>query len=185
MSTTLLIIVIAVVVVAAIAAVVFLRQRRTQKLRSHFGPEYDHAVHEYGSSAKAEKALERRAERIEKYRVRPLNETEQQRFSDEWRSTQARFVDDPPLAIREADHLVCEVMKTRGYPVKDFEMRAEDLSVDHPKLVRNYRAAHEIAGSASEGRANTEDLRQAMVHYRELFDELLETQPAGITERRR
>ena len=110
-------------------------------------------------------------------------------FSDEmrtrWESVQAGFVDDPSSAIREADSLVCEVMHLRGYPMADFDHRTEDLSVDHPHVVRNYRAAHEIAVMQTEGRASTEDLRRAMVHYRQLFDELLETQPAGMQERRR
>ncbi len=184
MSTSLLIVLIAVIAVAAIAAWVFLQRRRSTDLRGRFGPEYDRAVHEYGDRSKAEKALERRAERTEKYHIRPLDTEEQHRFGDEWRQTQARFVDDPAIAIREADHLVCDVMRTRGYPMSDFDHRAEDLSVDHPHVVRNYRAAHRIASHAEDGRASTEDLRQAMVHYRELFDELLETHPAAMPERR-
>ena len=185
MNTTLLIIVIAVVVVAAIAGVAFLQKRRTTTLRSRFGPEYERAVYDYGDRSKAEKALEHRAERTEKYQIRSLTPEEQQRFSDEWRKTQARFVDDPPLAIREADQLVSEVMRLRGYPMTDFDRRAEDLSVDQPHVIRNYRAAHAVAASEKEGGASTEDRRQAMVHYRELFDELLETHPAGLPERRR
>jgi cell division protein FtsL len=184
MSTTLLIILIGLVVIAAIVAWAFLQKRRTTTLRSRFGPEYEHAVREYGTRTSAERALEKRAERIEKYRIRPLNEQEHDRFVEEWRRTQSHFVDDPPLAIREADHLVAEVMSLRGYPMADFERRAEDLSVDHPNVIRNYRAAHGLAVSQEEGRANTEDLRKAMVHYRELFDELLEAQPSGFRERR-
>lgn len=185
MSTTLVIVLIAVIVIAAAVLWSYFQKQRTVKLRHQFGPEYDRAVHEYGERSRAEKALEHRAERTHKYHIRALSEAEQQRFAEEWRTTQARFVDDPPVAIREADHLVCEVMRTRGYPVADFDQRAEDLSVDHPSLVRNYRAAHQIAMNDQEGQANTEDQRRAMVHYRELFDELLETQHAGISERRR
>ena len=185
MNTTMLIILIAVVVVVAIAAVAFLQKRRTDTLRNRFGPEYERAVYDYGNRSKAEKELEHRAERREKYKIHSLSPEEQHRFSEEWRHTQARFVDDPPLAIREADRLVSEVMHARGYPMGDFDRRAEDLSVDHPHVIRNYRAAHRIAASQQEGGASTEDLRQAMVHYRELFDELLETHPAGMPETRR
>jgi len=184
MSTTLLIILIGVVVIAALAGWVYMQKRRTTTLRSRFGPEYEHTVHEVGDRARAEKSLERRAERTGKYQIRSLTKEEQQRCSEDWRSAQGRFVDDPPLAIREADHLVCEVMRMRGYPMADFDRRAEDLSVDYPRVVRNYRAAHEIAIADGDGRASTEDLRQAMVYYRELFDELLETQPAGMPGRR-
>jgi hypothetical protein len=184
MSTTVAIILIAVILLAAVAAWAFL-QRRTTTLRRRFGPEYDRAVGEYGNRLRAEQALERRAERTEKYHIRSLSRDEQQRFSDEWRRAQARFVDDPPLAIRDADHLVSEVMRERGYPMAEFDRRAEDVSVDHPHVIRNYRAAHDIAVAEQQGRANTEDLRRGMVHYRELFDELLEIQPAEMPERRR
>jgi hypothetical protein len=185
MSTTLLVILIGVVVIAAIAALLFLQRRRTTMLRNRFGPEYDRALHEYGGQRRAEKALEHRTERTEQYHVHPLRPDEQQRFGEEWRKAQAQFVDDPALAIREADRLVCEVMRLKGYAVADFDRRTEDLSVDHPLVVRNYRAAHAIAITEQEGRATTEDLRRAMVYYRELFDDLLETHPAGMPERRR
>jgi len=158
--------------------------RASARLRSRFGPEYENAVHEYGDRTRAEQALEKRAERTEKYNMRSLTKEEQQHFNDEWRGAQARFVDDPPAAIHDADHLVCEVMRLRGYPMADFDRRAEDLSVDHPAVVRTYRAAHAIAVTEKDGHATTEDLRRAMVFYRELFDELLETHPAGFTERR-
>ena len=184
MSTTSLIILIGVILIAAIAVWGFLMQRRSTRLRSRFGPEYESAIHEYGDRSRAERALERRAERTENYHIRSLSKEEQQRFNEDWRRAQARFVDDPPLAIHDADQLVCEVMKLRGYPMADFDRRAEDLSVDHPGVVRTYRAAHAIALTEREGRATTEDLRRAMVYYRDLFDELLETHPTGITERR-
>ena len=184
MSTTALIIIIGAIVIVAIAAWTFLQKRRTTTLRSRFGPEYDHAVREYGNRSNAERALERRAERTEKYNIRALNESEQHRFAEDWRRTQARFVDDPRLAIQEADRLVIEVMNLRGYPMADFDRRAEDLSVDHPNVVRNYRAAHSLATTDREGKATTEDMRRAMVHYRELFDELLEAQPSGLKDRR-
>src|SRR4051794_31208894 len=156
MSTTLLIVLIAVIAVAAVLAWAFVQKRRTETLRHRFGPEYQRAVDEYGNRTRAEKALEHRAERTEKYRIRPLSSDEQQRFSESWRRAQARFVDDPPRAIGEADHIVGEVMLARGYPMADFDRRAEDLSVDHPHVVRNYRAAHQIAVAEQEGKASTE-----------------------------
>src|SRR5438874_2463547 len=127
MSTTSFIILIAVILLVVIAFWGFLLKRRSARLRGKFGPEYETAVHDYGDRARAEKALERRAERTEKYHVRSLNNEERQRLTEEWRQTQARFVDDPPLAIREADQLVCEGMRMRGYPMADFDRRAEDL----------------------------------------------------------
>jgi len=184
MSTTLLIVLIVAIAVAAVLAWAFLQKRRTDTLRRRFGPEYQRAIDEYGNRTRAEKALEQRAQRTEKYHVRALTPQEQQRFSEAWRRTQATFVDDPARAIGEADHIVGEVMRTRGYPMADFDRRTEDLSVDHPHVLRNYRAAHDIALAEQEGRASTEDLRRGMVHYRELFDELLELQPAESLERR-
>jgi hypothetical protein len=183
MSTAALIILIVVIVIAAIVAWDFMQKRRTTNLRSRFGPEYEHAIDEYGDRSRAEKELHRRAERAEGYRIRSLTVEEQKRFSEEWRQAQTRFVDDPSLAIRDADQLVDKVMRARGYPVAEFDRRTEDLSVDHPRVVRNYRSAHDIALVEQEGRATTEDLRRAMVLYRELFDELLETHPATMPER--
>jgi hypothetical protein len=184
MSTTLLVILIAVVVIAAVAIWAWVQKQRTRTLRSRFGPEYQRAIQEYGNRSSAEKALEHRAERTEMYHLRLLTEQERHAFSEEWRRTQSRFVDDPALAIREADHVISEVMRTKGYPMADFNRRAEDLSVDHPDIVRNYRTAHEIAIAQQEGQATTEDLRRAMVLYRELFDELLEIQLVGTPKRR-
>jgi hypothetical protein len=179
MSTTLLIILIGLVLLAAIAGFAYMQKRRTAKLRSRFGPEYERAIHDYGDKAHAEKALEHRAERTTSYQIHSLPTEERQRFSEEWLRVQARFVDNPKLSIQEADNLISEVMGMRGYPMADFDRRAEDLSVDHPDVVRNYRAAHEIATAEQKGQATTEDLRRAMVHYRELFDELVETQTSG------
>jgi hypothetical protein len=185
MSTTALVILIAVIVIAAVVLLALMQKRRSTKLQQRFGPEYERAVHQYGDRSKAEKALENRAQRTEKYNIRPLTPEEQHSFADQWRQTQARFVDDPAFAVNQADHLVNELMLKRGYPMVEFDRRAEDLSVDHPVVVRNYRSAHEIAQAQEHGRASTEDLRQAMVFYRELFDELLEVQPAGMPETRR
>ena len=185
MNTAFLAILIGAVVVVAVAILIILQKRRTATLKGRFGPEYERAVREYGGRYRAEKVLAQRAHRIQKYTIRSLTPSEQQQFTDDWRRTQARFVDDPRAAIREADALVAEVMRVRGYPMSDFDGRAEDLSVDHPYIVRNYRAAHAIALAQQGGRASTEDLRQGMVLYRELFDELLETHPAGMPEQRR
>jgi hypothetical protein len=185
MNSVSLAVLIVVIVVAGVVIWALLQRRRSTALRVRFGPEYERAVHEYGGRSRAEKALEDRTRRIEKYHVRSLNPQEQQHFGAEWRRTQARFVDDPALAIRDADLLVNQVMRLRGYPMTDFEHRAEDLSVDHPHVVRNYRKAHAIAVAEREGQASTEDLRQGMVFYRDLFDELLETYPASVPETRR
>jgi hypothetical protein len=184
MSTTLAVVLFIVIAAAAVAAVFYMRKQRTERLRSRFGPEYERTLHQTGSRSRAERDLERRAERTEKYHIRPLAPSDRDSLSEDWRRTQALFVDDPGTAINEADRLVCEAMRRTGYPMADFEERAEDLSVDHPHVVTNYRAAHIIAISNSQGKATTEDLRKAMVYYRDLFDELLETQPAGRQVRR-
>ncbi len=180
-----IIVLIAAIVIACVLAWYLLRERRSRRLRSRFGPEYERTLGEYTSRSRAEEALERRERRIERIPIRGLSREEHDRFAREWHDLQSRFVDDPPGSIAEADRLVCEVMRTRGYPVADFERRTEDLSVDHPHVVSNYRAAHAIALRHEKGEASTEDLRQALVHYRDLFDELLEAQVAGPRESRR
>jgi len=171
-----LIIILAVVALLAIGAAIwfFTQQRRTATLREHFGPEYDRAVQESGGRRRAEEELAGRQERVAQLHIRSLPAADRSRFADTWRSTQARFVDDPPGAIGDADRVIAEVMQARGYPVGDFEARAADLSVEHPQVVSNYRAAHRLAELNARGQASTEDLRQAMVHYRSLFEELLE-----------
>lgn len=179
MTTTTLVFIIFAIVVVAILAWYLLRQERSKKLRARFGPEYDHAVHEFGNQAKAEDALAARQRRIAKVQIRSLSTEERNRFAAQWHEAQARFVDDPPASIQDADRLVNEVMNARGYPMAEFESRAEDISVDHPHVVRNYRAAHEIAVLRDQGQASTEDLRKALVYYRDLFDELLEAHVAA------
>lgn len=183
-QTTLLIVIVAVVLVAiAIAAWVFVRKRRTQKLRSRFGSEYEHTVREIGNQGKAEAELEERKKRVAKLQLHPLTAEEQNRFAKQWAATQARFVDDPKAAVADANRLVKEVMQARGYPVGDFEQRAADISVDHPTVVSNYRAAREIAARSEQAKASTEDLRKAVVYYRGLFEELLETpQLVGVAQ---
>jgi hypothetical protein len=177
MSTTVIVIVAIVVVLIALGIYLFLyvRRRRSENLRKQFGPEYKRAVDQYGDQRKAESELADREKRVRKLNIRALTREEQQRFSDNWRKTQAQFVDEPSRSVTEADNLVKELMQVRGYPVGDFEQRAADISVDHPDVVTNYRAAREIAERNKAGKATTEDLRQAMVHYRSLFEELLET----------
>jgi hypothetical protein len=160
--------------VVGVVAWLALRKRHTEELRTQFGSEYDRTVRESGGRRQAESELDARRKRVEQLNVRPLAPADQQRFADEWRQTQAHFVDDPSAAIREADHHVGRLMETRGYPVGDFEQRAADISVNHPDVVTHYRAARRIALSNNEGTATTENLRQAMVHYRALFLELLE-----------
>ena len=171
-------IVILLVLIAAIviAAVVFLvaRKRRSQNLREQFGPEYDRVVRKEGDVNKGERTLEFRQKHRKSLKIRPLSADEHTRFSSRWKEVQAQFVDDPAGAVAVADALIIEAMQARGYPTTDFTQQAADISVDHPVVVENYRAAHEIAQRRSRGQASTEDLRQAMVHYRALFSELLE-----------
>ena len=179
MSTlSVVIVIVAIVIIIAALGWMFLRKQRSQKLRSHFGPEYDRAFRQYGESAKAEDALLARQRRMEKISIRPLTDPERDRFAALWTSIQSRFVDDPSGSIREADQLVSDVMLARGYPMADFDRRADDISVDHPYVVSNYRSAHEIALSGQSGQASTEDLRKAVVCYRKLFEELLEAHVA-------
>lgn len=164
------------IVIGAIAIYLSLENRRSLRLRSRFGPEYDRTLNLEGDQRRAERDLERRTKRVERLHIETLSPRDRERFLAAWRADQARFVDDPADAVDEADRLVQEVMKARKYPVVDFDQRAEDISVDHPHLVKNYRAAHQIALRRRSGEASTEDLRRALVYYRGLFDELLETQ---------
>jgi len=159
-----------------LAAVVFaVRRRRTEQLRTRFGPEYDRTVREARTVAQGEAALVERQERVERLHIRPLSAEDARRFSQAWRDVQTRFVDDPGGAIVDADRLVGDVMHARGYPVGDFEQRVADISVDHPAVVMNYRAARDIVRDRDAGKTTTEDLRQAMVHFRALFTDLLGT----------
>ncbi len=189
MDTRLLILlVVAAIVVIGVATWFYLRQRRTAGLRESFGPEYDRARREHPDQRSAERSLEERKERVEQLRIRALSPEERDQFAERWRSSQAQFVDDPAGATRVADALVAEIMQARGYPVGDFEQRAADVSVDHPGVVEHYRAAHAIALRTDRGQADsgdTEDLRQAFVHYRALFDDLLEVEAPAPQETRR
>jgi hypothetical protein len=174
MSTMTLVIIIGVVLIgiAGIAAAMFLKKYKTERLRTRFGPEYARAVEESGRR-KAEAGLEQREKRVASFAIRPLAASDRDRYVASWRKIQAEFVDDPKKSVTQADQLLGDVMSTRGYSVSEFEQRSADISVDHPLVVENYRAAHEIALRHASGQATTEDLRQAMIHYRTLFDELV------------
>jgi len=173
-----------VILVIAVLAWMYVQERRstTASLRQKFGPEYERAVHQQGSERKAEAKLADRQERVEKLNIRELDPMERERFSKQWESVQSRFVDSPRGAVTEADDLVSSLMKTRGYPVSDFDQRAADISVDHPRVVENYRSGHDIALRVGKNGASTEDLRAAMIHYRSLFAELV--QVPTIVERK-
>ena len=164
---------VAIVALLVVAALTAKRSSRTERLRGSFGPEYDRTVEVSSGRKEAEEELEQRRQRREQLDIRPLAPATRERFAGMWTDAQRRFVDAPGESVREADVLVMEVMRERGYPVKSFEQRSSDVSVDHPDVVENYRAAHTISLANDQGRATTEDLRRAMVHYRALFEDLL------------
>jgi hypothetical protein len=181
-TTIILVGVIALLVVILIVGLVVPKvraQRHRKNLQNRFGPEYERTVRKEGDRDAAEAELERRQEHRAALDIRPLEPGERDRYAAEWRDTQKRFVDEPAAAIRDADRLVTQVMRDRGYPTDDFDQRADDISVDHPGVVEDYRAANAIARSNERGEAGTEDLRQGLVHYRSLFDRLLGTDDAS------
>jgi hypothetical protein len=174
MTTTEWIILVVIVAVIVIAAIWWYTQsRRSKELREDFGPEYDRTVQQADNRRAAEAELRERRERVENLNIRPLSVTDRSRFASEWQELQPRFVDDPQGAVNDADSLVLELMQARGYPMGEFEQRAADISVDHPQVVNHYREAHRLAQRNASGDATTEEQRRAIVHYRELFDELL------------
>jgi hypothetical protein len=164
-----------VLVLVALAAWLWSRRKQSERLVQRFGPEYERTLHQHGDRTKAEAELRSREKRVEKLRIVPLSAADARQFAQSWRELQGRFIDNPKGVLLDADRLVRELMLRRGYPMGDFERRAADISVDHPSVVDHYRAAHTIADRDHRGEANTEDMRQAVVHYRALFDELLET----------
>lgn len=165
----------AIAVIVAVASSIWLYKsnHRTKELRSKFGPEYRRMAVAEGDAAKAEHLLAERAKRVKKLDLKPLSDRQRNDFADEWEHTQAQFVDDPTAAVARADALVQEVMNVRGYPIADFDQRVADISVDHPAVVQNYRLAHEIAARHEQEDVGMEKLRQAMLHYRALFADLL------------
>lgn len=179
-TQTLAILAIVVLVVIAIAAWLWNQKKQSQRLEQRFGPEYARTVDELGSRDLAEAELRNREKRVQKLDIAPLEPADAARFGQEWKALQGRFVDNPKGVLVDADRLVRELMLKRGYPMGDFERRAADVSVDHPAVVEHYRAAQAIALRDRRGEADTEELRMAVVHYRALFDDLLEVgQPAA------
>jgi hypothetical protein len=194
MDTQTLVIAVLVLALVAVLGWVMYDRRRSASLKSRFGPEYGRVVKEADDRRAAEAELAARQKRVDELDIRPLPQAERDRYAAEWKTVQARFVDEPAAAISEADRLIGDVMEAQGYPVADFDQRAADVSVDHPGVVDHYRAAHAIATTEAEPDATTttEDLRQAMVHYRALFEDLLgmgKAEPAstdaGLTASRR
>src|SRR5450755_1372122 len=176
MDTNLIALGVVAILIIALLGWLYLRKRKstTAGLRKKFGSEYERAVLVHGSERKAEARLTDREKRVDSLNLRDLGPAEQERFSKRWESVQTRFIDSPKGAVTEADDLVSSLMKTRGYPISDFDQRAADISVDHPRVVENYRSAHEIALRVGKNEATTEELRTAMIHYRSLFEELVQ-----------
>ncbi|MGD0097313.1 MAG: hypothetical protein ABSB60_12520 [Terracidiphilus sp.] len=174
----------AVVAIAAlIAAIIAIHRRgRSLRLRQHFGREYDLAVLDRGDRGKAETALINREKRTPSFTIKTLSPTARDRFAEDWALIQSRFVDEPAIAVNEADSLVIRVMAARGYPAADFEQRAADVSVAYPAIVQNYRAARINLQRYGRSEGRTEELRQAMVHYRSLLDELLGASTFGTAK---
>jgi len=177
--------IIGIIAVIALAAVglIIIGQRRTRNLSEKFGPEYERTFQAMRDRGKTESELQKRVERADQFKIRPLAAADRERFEKVWNDDQARFVDDPRGAVKEADRLVADLMQVRGYPVGDFAQRAADVSVDHPHVVDEYRSAHDIAERDVRGEADTEDLRAAMVHYRALFRDLLVADAPDRSER--
>lgn len=173
-------IVIAAVVVIVVAAGVLVarsvsRRKRTERLKNNFGPEYERAVGESGDQGAAEKELVARERKRQKLDIVALAPRSRANYAESWRAVQTAFVDNPSRAVGDADHLVTQVMRERGYPVDDFDQRAADISVDHPTVVEHYRAAHVLHLAQDKGDIGTEAQREAFVHYRALFEKLLES----------
>jgi hypothetical protein len=168
---TAIIVVVAVVVV--VAAILYTRRRQTEHLKQKFGSEYNRVVHQHGDPQRAETILAAREKRVSRLELRTLPPVERDRYAQKWALVQNQFVDDPKGSVNEADRLVTDVMNARGYPMSEFNQRADDISVNYPNAVGNYRAAHDIVLRHGKGQSSTEDLRKAMVHFRSLLDELL------------
>ena len=182
MDTTYIIIavVLGLVVMGAILGPIFARRKRSERLHEHFGPEYERTVEALGDEKKAQTELEERQKHVKALDIRPLSAEERERYLADWTAVQSKFVDEPGQAIIDADRLIMEVMQLRAYPVSEFEQRAADVSVSYPALVSNYRAARDIAIKNEQHQADTEELRQAMIYYRSLFEELLGTEAVVV-----
>ena len=178
MNTTSIVVgVVILLVLVGLIGMALSRVRRTQRLQERFGPEYDNTINQLGDKRQAEKELEERIAHVSALNIRSLNAEEVNRYSLEWQDVQRQFVDEPLAALQKADRLIREVMKAKGYPVEDFEQRVADISVDYPELVTDYRGMHSIAIKEKKEKVTTEEMRQAMVHGRALFESLIKQQP--------
>jgi hypothetical protein len=177
------IVVLVLVIMGAILGPIFARRKRSDHFHDKFGTEYDHTVQTMGDEKKAQAELNDRQKHVDTLDIRPLSVNERERYLADWTAVQAKFVDEPGQATIEADHLIMEVMQVRAYPISDFEQRAADISVSYPELVSNYRAARVIALKNEQHQANTEELRQSMIYYRSLFEELLGTEAVAVQEK--
>ena len=175
-NTTIYYVIGAIVVIAIVVALIYaIRAARSRELAKRFGPEYERTLRERGDRTEAERELNARQARVRRFHLEELPAGAKERYGEEWRTVQTRFVDEPKAAVVDADHLVVAVMRDRGYPMENFEQRTADISPDHPHVVEDYRVAHGIAVRSERGEVSTEDLRQAMQHYRTLFTDLLGT----------
>lgn len=184
-TITIIAVVLALVIVGALLGMSFSRRNRSTRLHNQFGPEYDHTVQTAGNEKKAQTELEERQKHVKALEIRPLSVSQREHYLADWTTVQSKFVDEPGQAIVEADRLITDVMQMRAYPVSDFEQRAADVSVSYPALVSNYRAARQIAIKNEQHQADTEELRQAMIYYRPLFEELLKTEAVVVEEKKR
>jgi hypothetical protein len=184
-TTQLVLVAVIFLIVGAVIAMAVMRAQRTKRLKDRFGPEYERAINEVGDKRQAEDELDARLAHVNTLKIRPLTAEEVNRYALDWQKTQTEFVDEPLTALQKADRLIREVMKAKGYPVEDFEQRAADISVDYPELVTDYRGLHMIAVKDAEDKVSTEEMRQAMVHGRALFENLvsLEAQEEDINQK--
>jgi hypothetical protein len=178
-------VVLVVLVVGAISDWIINRRKRLEKLQDQFGPEYDYTVAKVGDEKKAQAELLERQKHVEALDIRSLTPIERERYLDDWSAVQSKFIDEPGQAIKDASRLIIEVMQVRDYPIEDFDQRVADISVSYPTLVGNYRAAQEIALKNEHNQADTEELRQAMVYYRSIFEELIGTEVAPLEEKQK
>ena len=186
-TTQLVLVAVIFLIIGGVIAMAVMRAQRTKRLKDRFGPEYERAINEMGDKRQAEDELDARLAHVNTLQIRPLTAEEVNRYALDWQKTQTEFVDEPLTALQKADRLIREVMKAKGYPVEDFEQRAADISVDYPELVTDYRGLHMIAVKEAEDKVSTEEMRQAMVHGRALFENLVstDTQEEDINQKER